>query len=57
MFQEPDLKQAQKVKKAHRLPSPQQYKKFFNNENVVDIMSKIVSWAKYVETEHGIGYC
>ena len=38
------------------LKNSNKFKKFFNNENVVDIMSKSVSWAKYTETEQCIGY-
>ena len=38
------------------LRNSKKFKKFFNNENVVDIMSKSVSWAKYIETEQCIGY-
>ena len=38
------------------LRNSKKFKKFFNNENVVDNMSKSVSWAKYIETEQCIGY-
>ena len=38
------------------MKNSKKFKKFFNNENVVDIMSKSVSLAKYIETEQWIGY-
>ena len=38
------------------LRNSKKFKRLLNNEYFVDIMSKNVSWAKYIETEHCIGF-